>query len=324
MLKAQRYEGGDVDLTVIVISHNNCDLTLRCLDSLHETTRKTSFRTIVYDNDSQDGTADAVAERFPFVELIRGPQNIGFARANNEAVKLASTEWLLLLNPDTEVQEGAIDNLLAFGTAVPGAGVYGGRTVFADGSLNIRSCWNRSTIWSLFCEAFWLTELFPGSSVFNPEALAGWERDNARRVDIISGCFLLIRRSLWNQLDGFNPRYFMYGEEADLCLRAAALGYRPMITPHSQITHLVGATDETSANVRANKTVLVTKAKVTLMKNHWQPIPRAIGVRLYWLWGFNRFVLCRALAALSVPGSAERLEKWSTIWSVRKDWLAGY
>lgn len=314
----------EANLTIVVVSHNSRELTLRCLETLYETTRKTSFHTIVFDNNSQDGTADAVAQHFPRVELIHATQNIGFARANNEAIKLANTEWLLLLNPDTEVHEGAIDNLLAFGIAVPGAGIYGGRTVYPDGSLNMRSCWNKTTVWGMFCETFWLTELFPNSSVFNSEVLGGWKRDSVRRVDIVSGCFLMIRRSLWNQLEGFNPRYFMYGEEADLCLRAARLGYRPMITPHSQIMHLVGATANASAIVEANKIILLAKARVTLIKNHWQPIPSMIGVGLSWLWGFNRFALCRLMAALSVPGSGERLEKWATIWNVRKDWLSGY
>ena len=243
-------------LTVIVISYNTRALTLAALRTLFATTRETPLHVVVLDNASTDGSADAVAEAFPKVELIRSSDNLGFARANNVVAAAAQTEFLLLLNPDTECHEGAVDNLMAFARDNPQAGIWGGRTVFPDGSLNIGSCWQRITPWSLFCMAVGLTAVFPRSDLFNTEALGSWKRDTVRNVDIVSGCFFLIARELWARLGGFDLRYFMYGEEADLCLRARRLGYRPMITPDAEIMHLVGA----ASSSLAEKRQLVTKA----------------------------------------------------------------
>lgn len=221
--RAPKTDGSDgPELTVIVVSYNTRDLTLAALRTLYAETCQTAFRTVVFDNASEDGSVAAIAAEFPQVELIASQDNVGFAKANNLVAAEARTEWILLLNPDTEVQNGAVDRLMAFAKAHPENGIYGGRTVFPDGSLNIASCWQRITPWSLVCSTFGLTALFPKTELFHPEAMGGWQRDSVREVDIVVGCFMLMKRSLWEDLGGFDLRYFMYGEEADLCLRAAA------------------------------------------------------------------------------------------------------
>ncbi|MEM1161134.1 MAG: glycosyltransferase, partial [Pseudomonadota bacterium] len=187
-------------LTVIVVSYNTRDLTLAALRTLYATTKETPLHVVVFDNASVDGSADAVAEAFPAVELIRSEENLGFAKANNVVAAAAKTEWLLLLNPDTECHDGAVDNLMRFAGQTPQAGIWGGRTVFPDGALNIASCWNRITLWSAFCRAFWLDSAFKRSELFNSEAMGDWQRDSVRQVDIVVGCFLLIRKALWDDL----------------------------------------------------------------------------------------------------------------------------
>lgn len=220
-------------VTVIIVSYNTRDLTLTCLKTLFAHTHRARCHVVVIDNASHDGSASAIAQAFPQVELITSATNLGFAAANNLVAARVRTEWILLLNPDTEVQSGAIDALLDAAIATPDAGITGGRTVFPDGSLNIASCWQRITLWSLFCAATGLSAAMPKSALFNPEAMGNWPRDSAREVDIVVGCFLMISRRLWSDLGGFDTRYRMYGEEADLCLRARQMGYRPMITPHA-------------------------------------------------------------------------------------------
>lgn len=307
------------ELTVIVISYNTRALTLAALETLYATTKTTRFTCVLLDNASADGSADAVAAAFPQVELIRSAENLGFARANNVVAAEARTEWLLLLNPDTEVHAGAIDNLMAFARANPEAGIYGGRTVFPDGRLNFGSCWNRITLWSTFCSALGLTAAFPRSDLFDTEALGRWNRDSEKPVDIVSGCFFLIRRALWDELGGFDLRYFMYGEEADLCLRAARLGARPRITPEAEIMHLAGASSAT----KVGKRLLVTKARVTLIRDHWPAWKRPLGIGLMWAWAATRLAASAALAPLGGRGR-ERLAYWAEVWAKRRDWLAGY
>jgi GT2 family glycosyltransferase len=306
------------ELTVIIVSYNTRALTLKALETLYATAADVPMRVVVWDNDSHDGSADAIAEHFPQAELIRSKDNIGFAAANNRVAETITTEWMLLLNPDTETHAGAIQNLLAFSKAHPRAGITGGRTVFPDGSLNIASCWRKLTPWSLFCSAFYLSYLFPKSELFNPEAMGDWQRDTVREVDIVVGCFLMIPTALWRELNGFDETYFMYGEEADLCLRAARMGYRPMITPDAQIMHLVGA----SSTVFANKIIKIAKARATLVRDHWNPALVPLGIGLLWSWAAMRRLATEVAARMK--GKTEARDCWRTIWQDRRNWLAGY
>ncbi|MBV9287185.1 MAG: glycosyltransferase family 2 protein [Hyphomicrobiales bacterium] len=305
------------ELTVVVVSWNTRELILRCLETLFDTARGVSMQVIVADNNSEDGSADAIAQRFPQVRLLRNRENLGFARANNDAVKLVDSEWLLLLNPDTEVHPHAVKNLLAFSQQHPEAGITGGRTVFPDGSLNMASCWNKMGPWSLFCSFTGLSWAFSRTTLFNPEAIGGWRRDRVRHVDIVVGCFLMIRTALWKRLGGFDPRYFMFGDDADLCLRAAALGYRPMITPDAQIMHRVGASAP-----KAVKMLQLWRAKATLVRGHWPKLLAPVGLGELWLCCATRCLGAAMLGILSRRGS--RYDVWREMWAKRCDWLKGY
>jgi GT2 family glycosyltransferase len=306
-------------LTVILVSYNTRALTLKALKTLHEATHQTDFEVILWDNASVDGSADAVAETFPNIRLVRSRDNLGFARANNEAAKLARGDWLLLLNTDTEVHEGAIDALVAFAEAHPEHGIYGGRTVFPDGSLNIASCWNRMTPWSLFSRAVGLSRLFRRSVFFNPEGIGDWQRDTVREVDIVVGCLLLIRRTLWEALEGFDPTFWMYGEEADLCLRARAVGWRPAITPEATIMHLVGA-----SSGRADKAILVNQARATLIDRHWPKLWRPWGKAMLWLDAALRHAKSQLFVRLSGRDGGAEHDARARLWAARGTWLAGY
>lgn len=307
------------ELTVIIVSYCTRDLTLKAIETLYETTQNVSFHMVVFDNASNDGSAEAVKAAFPQVEVIASPENLGFAEANNIVAAQAKTEWLLLLNPDTECHPGAVDNLMAFSKATPKAGITGGRTVFRDGSLNIASCWMRITPWSSFCSATGLSSIFPKSSVFNPEAMGDWQRDTVREVDIVVGCFMMLPRALWNKLGGFDLRYFMYGEEADLCLRAKALGYQPMVTPDAQIMHLVGA----SSKAQPRKYAMIAKARMTLIKDHWPAALVPFGRAMIGLWAGSRALLLGLVARITGK-KKESAEKWAAIWNERRDWMKGY
>lgn len=317
--RTQHASGAGPELTVIIVSYNTCALTLKAIETLYATTLNTRFRTVVYDNASSDGSAEAIAQTFPQVEVIASDENLGFAKANNLVAASAVTEWLLLLNPDTECHAGAVDNLLRFSKVHPRAGITGGRTTFPDGSLNVASCWQRITPWSAFCKASALSSIFRNSAFFNPESMGGWQRDSVREVDIVVGCFLMVRRNLWNELGGFDLRYFMYGEEADLCLRAGAIGYRPMITPDAEIMHLVGAASKTVAE----KYTLSAKARMTLMQDHWPAWQVPFGRATLKAWAGSRAFGLAVVARLT-GRKKEAAKKWAGIWAARHDWLAGY
>lgn len=307
-------------VSVIVVSYNTCPMTLECLRSIEDQTT-VPYELIVVDNASPDGSAGAIEKRFPAALVMAESSNHGFAIANNIASRRATAPYLLLLNPDTVVLDHAIDRLVASARAHPEARIWGGRTRFADGTLNPSSCWRRMTLWSLLCRVSGLDRMFAGSPVFNPEAYGGWERDTERRVDIVSGCFFLIERELWDRLGGFDARYVMYGEEADLCMRAHRLSARPLITPSAEIVHHGGA----SETVRSDKLVRLLRAKLTLVPRvfpRWQqPIAR-------WLlraWPASRVVASSVLVRLSRAGARDHVRStWQSVWSDRSLWWTGY
>jgi N-acetylglucosaminyl-diphospho-decaprenol L-rhamnosyltransferase len=305
-------------LSIIIVSYNTREMTLACLDSIEASA---SFETLVVDNASPDGSAEAIADHPLDIRLIASRENLGFAWANNVAAEQAQGEFLLLLNPDTIVKEGAIDRLLAFAQNNPEARLWGGRTVFSDGSLNATSCFARTTLWSLFCRATGLTAIFPASEFFNPETYGRWQRERERNVDIVTGCFMLIRRDFWRQLGGFDPDFFMYGEEVDLCLRAQELGARPRVTPDAEIIHHGGASEA----VRSDRMVKVLKAKVSLIRRHWSPATRRLGIAMLALWPWTRWLALSAVATLTrSPIWDARASVWADIVKRRSTWLAGY
>lgn len=296
-------------LSVIVVSYGTREMTLECLSSVVRETRDTPYEAIVVDNASPDGSAEAIAAQFPDFRVMAQTENLGFAAANNLAVREARGRYLLLLNPDTVVLDGALDKLMQFARRRPDAGIWGGRTLFGDRSLNPSSCWRRQTLWNLFCRGVGLSMLFPNSPLLHSEAYGGWLRDSEREVDIVTGCLLLIEKRLWDRLGGFAPEFFMYGEDADLCLRARALGYRPAVTPGATIVHYGGATETSTA--RKNKRLLAAKA--LLIRKHFPKLTRPFALALLAL---------RPWLKCTLSGQRER-GVWRDVWAVRQKWLAG-
>jgi len=307
------------EISIVVISYNTRDMTLACLASVHAETR-TPFELIVVDNASSDGSAEAIAEAFPDAILIAERRNHGFAPAHRIATAHATAPWLLLLNPDTVVLDGAIDKLLACADRTPDAGIWGGRTLFADGSLNPGSAWGRMTLFSSISRVLGLSTMFRRSSLFNSEEIGGWDRSTPREVDIVSGCFFLMRRADWDRLGGFDPAFVMYGEEADLCLRARDDGLRPRMTPEATIIHHGGASEA----VRADKMVRLMRAKTELIRRHFHPATRRLGAALFAVWPLSRALGWGLLALTGRRGAAERAATWREIWRRRGEWTGGY
>jgi GT2 family glycosyltransferase len=310
-----------VEVSILVVSHNTRAMTLAALDAVVRATERARYELIVVDNASHDGSPAAIAGHASGPRLLALAHNIGFARATNLAAMQASGEYLLLLNPDTVVLEGAIDRLLDFARRTPQAGVWGGRTRFAGGALNPSSCWGRMTLWNLFCRASGLTALFPRTDLCNGEAYGGWARDSEREVDIVSGCFLLVSRQLWRALGGFETAFFMYGDDADLCLRARRAGARPRVTPEATIIHHGGASEPT----RSGKMVKLLAAKALLIERHFGSRSRPLALLLLALWPASR-ALALSLAARVAQRAdlAASAAVWREVWSRRDAWLAGY
>jgi len=307
------------DLSILIVSYQTREMTLACLRSVMAETR-VPFEILLVDNASPDGSAAAVAAEFPSVQVMAEAENHGFAGANNLAAARARGEMLLLLNPDTLVLDGAIDTLVAYAARHPDARIWGGRTVFADGTLNPASCWHKMSLWGLVSQALGLSSLFRGSALFNPEAYGGWDRLAERQVDIVSGCFLMISRADWQALGGFHPDFFMYGEEADLCLRAAKdLGAAPRVTPQAVIVHHGGASEK----VRADKMVRLMTAKMLLIRRHFPIWQRGLAGTLFTAWPLSRWLALSVLSRLTAsPARQGGARTWGEIWARRNEWRA--
>ncbi|GAA4163135.1 hypothetical protein GCM10022286_23180 [Gryllotalpicola daejeonensis] len=307
-------------ITVVIVSYNTREQTVACLDSLAADAAGApglAVSAVVVDNGSVDGSVAALRARHPWVEVIDAGTNLGFAAGVNRGVARAPGEYVLLLNPDTTVLPGALTALVEFAVAHPEHGLYGGRTLAADGSLEPSSCWGAPTLWSLLCFASGLSTAFARSRLFDPESLGWWPRDTVREVPVITGCLLLARRADWDRLGGMDERYFLYGEDADFSLRASAAGLRPVIVPAATIVHTVGgSTSESGRERNGRKMSMVMAGKATLLRLRWSAGRAAAGIALLKTGTLVRALLERAL------GRAEGT--WSEVWRRRSDWSAGY
>jgi GT2 family glycosyltransferase len=298
-----------VEITIIVVSYGTREMTLRCLDSVVQETRDASYELVVVDNGSADDSAAAIAMRFPEARLVSLRENLGFGAACNLGARDCRGKYVLLLNPDAIVKQRGIERLLARARQVPHAGIWGGRTVFEDGALNPGSCWRRPTLWNQFCAGLALNTRFPNSPLFNSLGYGGWSRNSARWVDVISGCFMLVERQVWQRLEGFSPEFFMYGEDTDLCLRAWRLGFRPYFVPEAVVIHAGGGTEPD----KARRLRQVLAARILLVRKHFSPALRPLALLLIALRPMiGRLAARRDLRAL-----------WRDVWARRGDWLAG-
>jgi len=310
---------GQLDISVIIVSYNTRDFTLKCLESLYRETTKIRFETILVDNASADNSASAIMEEFPQVRVLALKENIGFARANNLASNVARGEYLLLLNPDTLIINNAVEKIHSFAQQNQEAGIWGGRTILPDGSLNPTCCYGKTTPWSLFCRATGFAAAFPNSTLFNRECFGRWQYDSARKVDIVTGCFMLVKSSAWKQLGGFDPRFFMYGEEVDFCLRAKEMRYHPMFTPEAEIVHYGGA----SESDQANRWAKVFRAKATLICTHWPARQIGFGLNMLLVWAASRAAIMTILAAVAPETFGVEKKEWTEVWRRRKEWQYG-
>lgn len=309
-------DGAAPELSVIIVSYQTCALTLRAIKSALSQ-HGPSLEVIVVDNASTDGTASAIAHTFPEVRLLAQAENLGFARANNLAALQARGRFLLLLNPDATALPGAFAEITGFARHWPDAMIWGGRVVRADGTINPRSCARRPTLWSVIAQAAGLSALWPGLPVFNAEAMPAWDRGEMRHVDIVVGCFLLIQRADWDRLGGFDPAYFMYGEDVDLCLRAARIGGRPAITPRAMILH-----DEGASQPHGPREVQLLAARIRYLRQHLPRFHKAPAVGVIRLGALLRLTCYFILASLSER--LPHLVRVKHIWAMRGLWWNGY
>lgn len=228
-------------VSVVIVNWNVKDLLRACLTSLLEASGlpRDALQVIVVDNDSRDGSAQMVAGDFPDVLLIANPDNPGFGRANNQALPLCTGRYILLLNPDTVVLDGAVRRMLASLDSRPDVGVLGCRLQNGDGSLQRWTGGAFPSVWNLASHYLFIDRILPRALRPRPLYL---DDDTHEELDVdwVSGaCMLLRPEALAGSL--FDPAFFMYGEDMELCHRLKSAGYRILYAPSACIVHYQGA-----------------------------------------------------------------------------------
>jgi GT2 family glycosyltransferase len=224
-----------VKFSVLIVNYASWPLTLRCIASL-DATGFTDFETIVVDNDNAEPPLLP-----PGVQLIRNRKNVGFARAHNRGIAASTGDVVVLINPDTVVEENFFDGLEAFLAETPKAGIIGPRVLEADGELQLSARREISALSGLLGRTSLLTHLFPKSSLVKSQFPAVTEGSHPSAVDWVSGACMAIRRETLQGIGPLDERFFMYFEDADLCRRARASGWLVYYVPGVEIVHQTGA-----------------------------------------------------------------------------------
>lgn len=233
-------------VTIVVVTHNSADVLADCLASLE--LHAPGCPVFVVDNASADASADTAAAS-PQVTVIRAEENEGFSKANNRALQQIGTEFALILNPDARVTSSLIPELLAAADRMPSAAVFGPRTVYADGRPQVSFGPDLSP-----SSEYRQRKLVQGVKAGARWAIEELEREtrHARPVDWVSGSCMLLRVSLARDVGFFDERYFLYEEDADLCLRLRKAGGLVMFIPQAVVIHELGTSmAKTSARARA-------------------------------------------------------------------------
>ncbi|MGB8386256.1 MAG: glycosyltransferase, partial [Dermatophilaceae bacterium] len=296
-------------IAVVIVTYNSAGHVGPAISSLAAATNQVT-EIVVVDNASNDDSVGVVARTCPSARIIRSETNLGFAAACNLGAAATDAQILLFLNPDAELDPGCIDKGLSRLLTDPTVGIIGGRTRYADGTLNATCCFREPTLWSAFCYASGLASLFRHSDLFNPEAMGGWDRGGDRTVDVVTGCFALIRRDLFRRLGGFDERFFIYSEDTDLSLRVRDQGLRCVHLGDVGLVHVGGGSDV----VPAAKLTKVFRGRCQYYALHWSPAAARLGVL-----ALDVAVLSR-LAITAVVGPRDRREKWRDVWRARTLW----
>lgn len=234
------------DVTVIIVNWNTREILRDCLRSVYQSAGPVDVDVIVIDNASSDGSVEMVQAEFDKVQLIANSDNRGFAAANNQGMAVATGRYVLLLNSDTIVLDGAIAKTVEFADAHSDAAVVGCRVLNRDRSMQ-PTCFMYPSVLNLAIAVPYLNRLFPRNRFFGREGMTWWDRDDVRDVEVVTGCFMLVRREALDRVGPMDADYFMYGEETDWCWRFRRAGWRLMFTPSGEIIHLGG---QSTAQVR--------------------------------------------------------------------------
>ncbi len=226
-------------ISVLIVNYNVKFYLEQCLLSLLASDISHQMEIIVVDNNSTDGSREYIEGKFPTVSFIWNSENLGFAKANNQAIRICEGDYVLLLNPDTVVGEHVLSRVLAFMDSHPDAGAAGVKMINGGGVFLPESKRGFPSPWVSFCKIFGLVKIFPKSRIFGKYHLLYLDENETHEVDILCGAFMLIRSEAFREIGLLDESFFMYGEDIDLSYRITLAGYKNYYIPE-KIIHYKG------------------------------------------------------------------------------------
>jgi len=253
-------------LSIIIVNYNVKHFLEQCLHSVYASVISEDYEVFVVDNNSVDGSCAMVKHKFPKVKLIENKENVGFAKANNQAIRIASGKYILLLNPDTLVEENSFDKIVSFMDLHPDAGGLGVKMINGKGEFLPESKRGLPTPMVSFFKIFGLAKLFPNSRRFGQYHLSYLNKDEISKVDVLSGAFMLLRKTVLDKIGLLDEAFFMYGEDIDLSYRITQVGYNNYYYPNTTIIHYKG---ESTKKGSINYVIVFYKAMLIFAKKHF-------------------------------------------------------
>ncbi len=312
-----------MDLSIIIVNYNVKEFLQNLLNSIEKTSSNISKEIIIVDNASDDGSIEVIKDKFPFVKLIENKTNLGFGRANNQGLKIAKGRFILLINPDCIVSEDTFDKMISFFEEHQDCGLAGCKILNSDGTLQLACRRSFPGPWTSFTKVTGLSNIFPNSIIFARYNLTYLDENKSYEVDAVSGSFMMIRKEAYEKTGGFDEKFFMYGEDLDLCYRVQKNGYKVYYNNDTQIIHYKG---ESTKRSNLDETKLFYDAMHLFVKKHLSSFPivelilrSAIGFRkLFAFIGKRKIAVYTAFADLIVFDislfAAEKFYKSITDW----------
>ncbi len=290
-----------IKISVIIVNYNVEHFLEQCLHSVKKALKNIAGEIFVVDNNSVDGSVGMVKEKFSEVHLIANKNNHGFSYANNQAIKQSKGEYVLLLNPDTVVEEDTFEKIVHFMDTHPDAGGLGVKMLDGKGNFLPESKRGLPTPSVAFYKIFGLSKLFPKSKTFGKYHLGFLDNDKINEVDVLAGAFMLLRKTTLDKIGLLDESFFMYGEDIDLSYRITLGGYKNYYFPETRIIHYKGeSTKKSSVNyVFVFYNAMIIFAKKHFSQNNAQLFSFLINIAIYFRAGIS--LISRLIKQLALP-----------------------
>jgi GT2 family glycosyltransferase len=260
-----------IDISIVIVSWNTREFLLGCLRSIVSGRERVGIEIIVVDNASNDSSPDAVRMEFPEVRLIQNATNLGFAKANNIGIRASTGRYVCLINSDVVVSQGCLDRMCAYLDQHASIGLLGPKILNADLTLQL-SCRQFPDLWSSFCRALALDTIFPRYPLLSGSLMRSFSHDEAIQVDVLSGCFWMIRRATVAGVGLLDEDFFMYSEDVDYCKRCWRSGWEIVYSPEVTAVHHGGAS---SSHFPVRFEVEGLRARLQYWRKHHSRISQA-------------------------------------------------